>query len=102
MQRDHRGPEPLSRLTELLLVACPRDLVPKRKRRACLGGHQVDPAEHSQQLPPRREDANVAHVVVEHRQHHVGAGIVRTDGGQGPRHDLAHWSVYRHALGHNK
>ena len=81
MQRDHRGTQPLRRLTQLLLVPRTRDLAPKCKGRACLGGHQVDAAEYSEQLAPGREDANVADVVVEHREHHVGAGSIRTHGG---------------------
>ena len=43
----------------------------------------------------------MADVVVEHREHHVGAGSIRTDGGQGSRHDLGHRGVYRHPLGYN-
>ena len=101
MQGDNSGAEPLGRFTQLLLVPRPRDLAPERKGRACLGGHQIDAAEHSEQLALGREDANVADVLVEHLQHHVGAGSVRTDGGQGSRHDLAHRRVHRYSLSHN-
>jgi hypothetical protein len=101
MQGDNRGAQPLRRLTQLLLVPRPRDFAPKGKGRACLGGHQIDAAEHSKQLALGSEDANVADVLVEHLQHHVGAGSVRIDGGQGSRYDLAHRRIYRHPLGHN-